>query len=56
MRRGAKAHREDGLTHLTSRYPSKNSNARFVRRPIGSGFIAAIELLADEIFCPDFSS
>jgi hypothetical protein len=56
MRRGARAHREDGLVRLSSRYPSENSNARFVGRPIGSGFIAAFELLADEIFYPDFSS
>jgi hypothetical protein len=56
MRRGAKAHTEDGLVRLSSRYPLENSNARFVRRLFGSGFIAPTDLPADEIFSPDFGS
>src|SRR5437899_2068055 len=50
---GGKAHRKDGLTQLSSRYPSENSNARFVRGTIGSGFIAPIVLAANEIFSAD---
>jgi hypothetical protein len=50
---GGKEHREDGLVRLSSRYPSENSNARFVRGPIGSGFIAPIAPAANEIFSPD---
>src|SRR5690348_14547714 len=56
MRRGARAHSENGLTWLSSRYPWENSNVRFVRRSIGSRFIALFELPADEIFSPDFGS
>jgi hypothetical protein len=41
---------ENGLTGLTSRDAWENSNARFVRRLIGSGFIAPIDPPADEIF------
>jgi hypothetical protein len=51
---GGKAHSEDGLTQLSSRYPTENSNGRFVRRPIGSGFIAVIAPATNEIFSPDF--
>ena len=54
MRRRTKAHRENGLTPLTSRDPWENSNARFVRTPIGSGFIAVFDPAADEIFSPVF--
>jgi hypothetical protein len=47
---------ENGLTGLTSRDVYENSNARFVRRPIGSGFIVMIEPAAEEIFSPDLGS
>jgi hypothetical protein len=53
---GTRAHPENGLTRLTSRDVWENSNARFVPRSIGSGFIAPIALPADEIFSPDFGS
>jgi hypothetical protein len=43
---------ENGLTRLTSRDPSENSNARVVRTPAGSGFIAAMDPAAGEIFSP----
>ena len=42
--------RENGLARLTSRDTWENSNARFVRGPFGSGFIAAIDPVAEEIF------
>jgi hypothetical protein len=42
--------RENGLKLLTSRDVRENSNARFVRTPIGSGFIALFDPAADEIF------
>jgi hypothetical protein len=47
---------ENGLTGLTSRDVYENSNARFVRRPIGSGFIVMIEPATEEIFSPDLGS
>ncbi|MBR1274781.1 hypothetical protein [Bradyrhizobium sp. AUGA SZCCT0283] len=53
---GTRAHLENGLTRLTSRDVWENSNARFVRRLFGSGFIAPIDLPADEIFSSDFGS
>jgi hypothetical protein len=53
---GTRAHRENDLKRLTSRDVGENSNARFVRRLIGSGIIAPIDPLADEIFSPDFGS
>jgi hypothetical protein len=53
---GKRAHTENGLKRLTSRDPWENSNARVVQRPIGSGFIAPIDLAADKIFSPDFGS
>jgi hypothetical protein len=37
---------EDGLAWLTSRYAYENSNARFVRPPVGSEFIAGIDAQA----------
>jgi len=43
---------ENGLTKLRCRYAYENSNARVVRRPIGSGFIAVIEPATGEIFSP----
>ncbi len=55
-RRWNGAHTENGLTGLTSRDAWENSNARFVQRLIGSGFIAPIDLPADEIFSRDFGS
>jgi hypothetical protein len=53
---GTRALTENGLKRLTSRDVRENSNARFVRRLIGSGFIAPIDLPADEIFSPDCGS
>jgi hypothetical protein len=53
---GTRAHPENGLTRLTSRDAWENSNARFVRPLFGRGFIAPIDLPADEIFSPDFGS
>jgi hypothetical protein len=47
---------ENGRKRLTSRDVRENSNARFVRAPFGSEFIAPIDLSADEIFSPDFGS
>jgi hypothetical protein len=47
---------ENGLKRPTSRDVRENSNARFVRAPFGRGFIAAIDLPADEIFSPDSGS
>jgi hypothetical protein len=47
---------ENGLDRLTSRDVSENSNARVVRAPIGSGFIAAIDRGTEETFSPDFGS
>jgi len=47
---------ENGLPWLTSRDVSENSNARVVRAPIGSGFIAAIDPGAKEIFSADSPS
>ena len=41
---------ENGLARLTSRDTYENSNARVVRMPIGSGFIAAIAPAAKQIF------
>jgi hypothetical protein len=43
---------ENGLARLTSRDGSENSNARVVRTPAGSGFIALIEPKAEQIFSP----
>jgi hypothetical protein len=51
-----RAHLENGLTRLTSRDVSENSNARVVRAAIGSGFIAAIDRETEETFSPDFGS
>jgi hypothetical protein len=51
-----RAHTKNGLTRLTSRDGWENSNTRFVRRLIGSGFIVPIDLPADKIFSPDFGS
>ena len=48
----ATAHTENGLTRLTSRDVSENSNERVVRVPAGSGFIALIALAAEQIFSP----
>jgi hypothetical protein len=45
-----RAHRENGLNPLPSRDVWENSNTRFVRMPIGSGFIALFDPAADEIF------
>jgi hypothetical protein len=53
---GTRAHTENGLKRLTSRDPWENSNARFARRLIDSGFIVPIDLPADKIFSPDFGS
>src|SRR5437762_13520545 len=53
---GTTAHTANGLKRLASRYPSENSNARLVRAPFGRGFIAAIDLLASELFLDDFRS
>jgi hypothetical protein len=53
---GTRAHTENGLARLTSRDVRENSNTRFVLRRIGRGFIAPIDLPADEIFSPDFGS
>jgi hypothetical protein len=50
------AHKENGLARLTSRDVWENSNARFVRRPIGSVFIALFDPAADEFFSPDWGS
>jgi len=44
---------ENGRNGLSCRDTWENSNARFVRSPIGSGFIAVIEPAAGEIFSPD---
>jgi hypothetical protein len=41
---------ENGLTGLRCRDVEENSNARFVRRSSGSGFIAVIEPATGEIF------
>jgi hypothetical protein len=41
---------ENGPVWLTSRDVGKNSNARVVGTPAGSGFIAAIEAPAAQIF------
>ncbi|WP_157676628.1 hypothetical protein [Afipia sp. GAS231] len=43
---------ENGLARQTSRDVCENSNARTVRTPAGSGFIAPIEPAAGEIFSP----
>jgi hypothetical protein len=53
---GTKAQTENGLKPLTSRDPYENSNTRFVRTPIDSGFIALFDPVADEIFSPDLAS
>jgi hypothetical protein len=53
---GTGAHTENGLKPLTSRDVRENSNARFVRRLIGSGIIAPIDPPAHEIFSPDSGS
>jgi hypothetical protein len=50
------AHTENGPERLTSRDVWQNSNARFVRRLIGSGIIAAIDPPAAKFFSPDFGS
>jgi hypothetical protein len=47
---------ENGLTRLTSRDVSENSNVRIVRAAPGSGFIAVIDPAAGQIFSPDFGS
>jgi len=47
---------ENGPERQTSRDVGKNSNARVVRAPIGSGFIAAIDRWTAETFSPDFGS
>jgi hypothetical protein len=47
------AHAEHGPRLLTGRDPCENSNARFVRTPFGSGFVAVIGQPANEIFSPD---
>jgi hypothetical protein len=51
-----RAHTENGLTRLTSRDVSENSNVRIVRAAPGSGFIAVIGPAAGQIFSPDFGS
>jgi hypothetical protein len=43
---------EHGLARLTSRDAYENSNARVVRTPAGSGFIAAIKPATEQIFSP----
>jgi len=53
---GTTAHAENGPKPLTSRDVWENSNARFVQTPIGSGFIALFDPVADEIFSPDSAS
>ena len=45
---------ENGRNGLTSRDVYKNSNARVVRAPFGSGIIAVIAPAAEEIFSADF--
>jgi hypothetical protein len=43
---------ENGPTGLRCRDAYENSNARFVRKAFGSGFIAVIEPATGEIFSP----
>jgi hypothetical protein len=43
---------ENGLARLTSRDVYENSNERIVRVPAGSGFIAAMNPAAGQIFSP----
>jgi hypothetical protein len=47
---------ENGLTRLTIRDVSENSNERVVGAVPGSGFIAVIGPAAGQIFSPDFGS
>jgi hypothetical protein len=46
---------ENGPAGLRCRDVNENSNARFVRAPSGSGFIAVIAPGTEEIFFPDFA-
>jgi hypothetical protein len=55
-RRKKMAHREDGPMSLTSRDVRENSNMRFDRTPIGSGFVALIGQPANEISSPGSDS
>ena len=51
-----RAHLENGLTRLTSRDVSENSNVSIVGTPFGSGFIAGIDPSAEQTFSPDLGS